>query len=93
MGAVLGALYAAGYTPAEIWRLVEAIDWGDTFKPAPHVIGPTREVYSPSLGLGVNVASFEVSRGFVADWRVNRLLVHLLFEANADRSAPPGRTA
>jgi NTE family protein len=29
MGAVLGALYAAGYTPAEIWRLVEAIDWGD----------------------------------------------------------------
>jgi predicted acylesterase/phospholipase RssA len=83
MGAVVGALYAAGYTPQEIWGMVQAIDWGDVFMPAQVVLGPTRQALAPALVLGLSPASFEVSRGFVSDWRVNRLMVRLLFEASA----------
>ncbi|HEY5802932.1 MAG TPA: patatin-like phospholipase family protein [Lysobacter sp.] len=31
MGAIVGGLYATGYTPAEMERLIETIDWADMF--------------------------------------------------------------
>ena len=83
MGAVMGALYASGYEPAEIWALVETTDWGDIFRPRALLLGPRRQLYNPAIRLGVNLGPFEVSRGFIPDWRVNRLLVRLLFEADA----------
>jgi len=83
MGAVVGALYAAGFPPAEVWRLVQAADWGDAFKPLPLMLGPSRSVHFPMVQLGANLADFELTRGFIPDWRVNRLLTRLLFEGGA----------
>ena len=83
MGAVIGALYAAGYPPAEIWRLARTTDWGDAFKPLPLLVGPSRRVHLPMVSMGVNLESFEVTRGFIPEWRVNRLLTRLLFEPGA----------
>src|SRR5688500_2920110 len=83
MGAVIGALYASGRTPAEISQMLVATQWGDVFKPHALVVGPSRQILSPAIRLGVNLATFEVSRGFIQDWRVNRLLANLLFEAGA----------
>jgi predicted acylesterase/phospholipase RssA len=83
MGAVIGALYASGRTPAEISQMLVATQWGDVFKPHAMVVGPSRQILSPAIRLGVNLATFEVSRGFIQDWRVNRLLANLLFEAGA----------
>src|SRR6185503_5534247 len=83
MGAVVGALYAAGRTPVEIAELLVSANWGDVFRPHTLVLGPARRPLVPLLRLGVDVAPFEVSRGFIEDWRINRLLTHLLFEAGA----------
>jgi NTE family protein len=79
MGAILGALYASGYEPADIWKMVLGTDWSAVFMTPGLVLGPDRRVHTPALGLGVNLAPFEVSRGFISDRRVNQLLVHLLF--------------
>ncbi len=83
MGAVIGALYAAGYSGEQIWDLILSTDWGDLFMGSPVVVGPERRLLFPSLNLGLDVTRREVSSGFVPEWRVNRLLTHLLFDADA----------
>jgi NTE family protein len=40
MGAVVGALYAAGYDPAEIRRRIMEIEWDALFSPTPIMLGP-----------------------------------------------------
>jgi predicted acylesterase/phospholipase RssA len=83
MGAVVGSLYAAGYTSHEIWRIAADQDWRDLFKPMPLVIGTDRTIALPTLHWAVQLGRFEFSRGFLSDWRINRQLVAYLFDAQA----------
>lgn len=81
MGAIIGALYAAGYSPREVERIVLGQDWSATFALMPLLFGPERRVFQPVLELDPTLRGF--GQGFVADWRINRTLVHLLFDAQA----------
>ena len=83
MGAIVGALYAAGYSSQQIWRIAADQDWRDVFKPMPLVLGPGREIRLSSLQWAIDLGRFELSRGFLADWRINRRLVEYLFDAEA----------
>ena len=83
MGAVLGALYAAGYHPDEIRERTLAIEWGGMFEPTPTVLGALRAPRLPMLTLSLGTGPQRIARGLFGDWRINRALVHLLFEANA----------
>ncbi|HEX6938128.1 MAG TPA: patatin-like phospholipase family protein [Longimicrobiales bacterium] len=79
MGAIVGALYAAGYAPDRIWRPIADEDWAALFTPASLVVGPDREPRAPLLELDGG----DAPSGLVPDWRINRRLAHLLFEAQA----------
>ncbi len=83
MGAVIGALYASGYSAEEIWDIALTTRWADLFISSPVLEGPDRRLLFPSLAIGLELGRLEVSSGVIPDWRVNRLLVHLLFDAGA----------
>lgn len=83
IGALVGALYAAGYPPEEIERRVREVDWGDLFTPAPLLGGPDREARYPLLVYDLQTDTLRFNRGFIPQWRINRLLVRLLFDAEA----------
>lgn len=83
MGAVIGALYAAGYTPEAIRKQVLEIGWRGMFEPTPIVVGHERAARYPMLSFDVSAERYRVSRGLVGQWRINRALAALLFEANA----------
>lgn len=97
MGAIMGALYASGLPSDSIWQLTRTIDWQETFAFPRVRTTPDGEAARPFLNLGVGVDRTRFSEGLVADRRVNRLLVRLLFEAGArahgdfDRLALPFR--
>lgn len=82
VGAVVGALYAAGYHPDEIRRRVLSVRWGEMFDPTPLVIGPDRTLRLPAFTFDLNVGHLRISRGLFGQWRVNRALARLLFDAN-----------
>lgn len=83
MGAIVGGLYAAGYSPDSIWTLLEAQDWRAVFSPAPVLAGPRRAAHYPVLRLGLGAGGWRPIPGAITDWRVNRLLTRLLFDAGA----------
>jgi NTE family protein len=83
IGALVGALYAAGYPPEEIQRRVREVDWGDLFTPAPLLAGPDREARYPLLVYDLQTDTLRFNRGFIPQWRINRMLVRLLFDAEA----------
>lgn len=83
MGALLGALYAAGYTPEEIVAQLETVSWGKMFIAAPLVVGPDRIVRYPAVSFDLNVEPLRFNRGIFPQWRINRTLAGLLFDANA----------
>lgn len=83
MGAVVGALYAAGYEPDEIRARILAIDWAGIFTATPVVVGAERSVRYPMVNFDLDVERFRVARGLVPQWRINRALARLLFDANA----------
>lgn len=83
MGAVVGALYAAGHSPDEIRARILAIDWGEMFDPAAVVLGHTSVLRLPMTTFSLDLAQRRVSRGLFGEWRINRALVGLLFGANA----------
>lgn len=83
MGAVVGALYAAGYEPDEIRARILAIDWAGIFTATPVVVGADRSVRYPMVNFDLDVERFRVARGLVPQWRINRALAQLLFDANA----------
>jgi predicted acylesterase/phospholipase RssA len=83
MGAIVGALYASGYSSQQIWRIAADQDWRDVFKPMPLVLGPQREIRLSTLHWAIDLGRFELSRGFLADWRINRRLVEYFFDAQA----------
>lgn len=81
MGAIVGALYAAGRSGEDIRRMVTRQDWDDLFKEAPLLLGPDRAARVPTWRWAVTLKGFEFSRGLKPDWRANRLLVQLLADA------------
>lgn len=83
MGAIVGALYAAGYSAAEVETLVMERDWPGMFLPMPGLYGPDRDLRHPSIRLDLGLGLGEPGRGIVADWRINRTLASLLFDAQA----------
>ena len=83
MGAVVGALYAAGYSADEIKARVLAIRWSEVFDATPVVVGPHRELHVPAFNSGIDVGDLRTGIGLFGQWRVNRALANLLFEANA----------
>lgn len=83
IGALVGALYAAGYPPEEIARRVTEVDWGEVFTPAPQLAGPDREARYPLIVYDLQTDTLRFNRGFIPQWRINRLLVRLLFDAEA----------
>ncbi|MGQ0813949.1 MAG: patatin-like phospholipase family protein [Gemmatimonadota bacterium] len=83
MGAVVGALYAAGYEPEAIRDQITNVEWRGMFEPTPGVIGIERAIRYPMLAIDLSVARFRFSRGLVGQWRINRALAALLFDANA----------
>ncbi|HEX6589138.1 MAG TPA: patatin-like phospholipase family protein [Longimicrobiales bacterium] len=83
MGAVVGALYAAGYTPEQVRDRIVAIQWAQLFGPTPVVLGPDRDVRHPILALDLDLSRRRVSRGLLGQWRINHALSRLLFDANA----------
>ncbi|MBW3655958.1 MAG: patatin-like phospholipase family protein, partial [Gemmatimonadetes bacterium] len=83
IGALVGALYAVGYPAADIQRQVEAVDWGELFTTTPVVIGPERAVRYPLLSYDRQPDPLRFNRGIVPQWRMNRALVRLLFDGEA----------
>lgn len=82
MGAVVGALYAAGYSPDQIWRILADADWRSLFTAPAVSMGP-RPPLHPALRLELGEDRGFDARGLVADWHINRGLVRLLFDAGA----------
>ena len=83
MGAVVGALYAAGYTTEEIKERVLGIRWSELFDATPVVVGPARTLHVPAFNMAIDVGNLRAGLGLFGQWRVNRALANLLFEANA----------
>lgn len=83
IGALVGALYAVGYPAREIQRQVRAVHWGELFTAAPLVTGPERAVRYPVLTYDLQADTLRFKRGIVPQWRMNRVLVRLLFDAEA----------
>ncbi|HEX6308481.1 MAG TPA: patatin-like phospholipase family protein [Longimicrobiales bacterium] len=83
MGAVIGALYAAGYAPTEIRRRVQAVEWNGMFSALPMISGPGQTAHVPMLSFDLNVSDRRITRGLFGEWRINRTLTHLLFDAGA----------
>jgi predicted acylesterase/phospholipase RssA len=83
MGAVIGALFAAGYGPDDIRERTLAVEWGELFDPTPVLLGPAPMARLPMLSLSLDLQHRRVSRGLFGEWRINRALVRLLFDANA----------
>ncbi len=83
MGAVVGALYAAGYHPEDIRDRTVAVEWGGMFDPTAAVLGADRALRLPMLNFSLDPARDGFSRGLIGEWRINRTLVRLLFDANA----------
>jgi predicted acylesterase/phospholipase RssA len=82
MGAIVGALYAAGYAPAAISALLAGEDWRADFAPAPLAVGADRTVIRPLLAISVGDEQL-VFGGLVPDAGINRRLVEMLFDAGA----------
>lgn len=83
MGAVVGALYAAGYTPEEVRARVSGVEWARLFGSTPSLVGPERETRHPMFALDLDLSRFRLSRGLLGQWRINHALARLLFDANA----------
>lgn len=83
MGAVIGALYAAGFPPDSIAALMKQQDWRELFAPMPVPFGGARALRHPVLRFQMSGTLGFGTRGFISDWRANRELVRLLFEPGA----------
>lgn len=81
MGAIVGGLFAAGYAPDSIARLVQSEDWRKLFTRDAWLLGSRRSPRWPLIDAQVGRASPVSWIGLIDDVRVNRQLLHLLFDA------------
>ncbi len=80
MGAIIGALYAAGYDAAQVRDIVERSEWRSAFGYPPIAAAAGPPPVRPLLRFGFGGAGMR-PQGLSADEGVNRLLVHYLFDA------------
>ena len=83
MGAIIGALYAAGYTPEAVRDTVARQDWRALFVADPVQVGPDREPRRPFISVALSHGAEPVLGGFVPETGINRRLTQLLFDAGA----------
>ncbi|HET9251758.1 MAG TPA: patatin-like phospholipase family protein [Candidatus Eisenbacteria bacterium] len=83
MGAILGGLYAAGYSADSVWNVAAEEDWRLLFEPMVYRVGPRRSLRHATLRLQSGTRSPLVARGYSPDWRINRALTRLLFTPSA----------
>jgi predicted acylesterase/phospholipase RssA len=83
MGAILGGLYAAGYSADSVWNIVAEQDWRLLFEPMVYRVGPGRSLRHATIRLQSGSHSPIVARGYSPDWRINRELMRLLFTRSA----------
>ncbi|MEX1184152.1 MAG: patatin-like phospholipase family protein [Gemmatimonadota bacterium] len=81
MGAIIGALYAAGYSPDETYRTILEENWLVRFAAEPVLVGQQRMPLRPVLSFGLSRGRFY--EGFIPTTGVNLRLVELLFDAGA----------
>lgn len=79
MGSIVGALYAAGYSAAEIRELIAGENWLVLFAAEPIVAGRERVARRPVVNVGISRGRFY--EGLLPATGVNRHLVELLFDA------------
>ena len=75
MGAIVGALYAAGWSADSIATRIRQQDWREMFAPLPVPFAGVGGPRHPLFRMG--------SRGYLSDWRTNRELAQFLFEPSA----------
>jgi NTE family protein len=80
MGAVVGGLYAAGMTPAELEDLVATIDWAEAFRDDPNrANSPFRrkqddEQFPVRLELGLRDGELQIPLGFIQGQKLGLIL-------------------
>ena len=85
MGAIVGGLYASGYSPAEMEKIVTGIEWDNAFKdkPSPQELSFRRKQdaadYMIDFDLGYKNGHFQIPKGFVQGQSLNVILKSLLF--------------
>lgn len=84
MGAIVGGLYAAGASPADLEKLVTSIDWDNAFtdRPAVDELAFRRKEdsqrYKIDFDLGYRDGKFAMPKGFIQGQNLNILLKSLL---------------
>jgi predicted acylesterase/phospholipase RssA len=79
MGAIIGALYAAGHEPERIRDIIADENWLERFAADPVLMGPERDARRPLLSFGISRGRFY--GGFLSSTGINQRLIELLFDA------------
>jgi NTE family protein len=86
MGAVIGSLYASGYSVARLEELVRTIDWPVLFSARPErelvPLAQRLDLAPATLRVGVEGWKLQLPAAFQSDYRVNRMLTELLAGPN-----------
>jgi NTE family protein len=86
MGALVGGLYAAGYTPAAMETIVRSLEWQDVFsgKPERRLIPLALRVDDPAplAHVALRGGRIRLPPARDSDYRTNRLLFRLLAESS-----------
>jgi len=89
MGALIGALYAIGYTPAQLERIAEEQDWEALFTDAPQrdalIIETKLADRSYPLEFPIRHGLPRLPRGLVRGQRIEQLVTQLTWSAHAER--------
>lgn len=85
MGAIVGGLYAAGMSPAEMEKFVTSMEWNDAFKdkPPPSELTFRRKKEAAdfliNFDLGYREGKFTIPKGLLQGQNLNLILKSLLF--------------
>lgn len=85
MGAIVGGLYAAGMSPAEMEKVVTSMEWNEAFKdkPPPSELTFRRKKdaveYLIDIDLGFKNGKFQIPKGLLQGQNLNLILKSLLF--------------
>jgi NTE family protein len=90
MGAVIGGLYCAGYSPAELHRLALAVDWNDLFSSAPIrssiLVSAKGRGEKALLKIGFEKWRPVIPRGITSGQKLSNLLTRLCYRASIKAS-------
>jgi len=79
MGAIVGALYSAGYPAERIRAIIAEENWLERFASEAILVGAARDPRRPLISFGISSGRFY--GGFLASTGINQRLVELLFDA------------